>query len=96
MRNIYRTLREWADHYEPAAARALAAAFFQILVVAGVALGNWPAVVDAVLGFLALAATLLAGKSIRDNVVSPATHEADVLRARLAGYSQAKRERFQA
>lgn len=85
-------LREWATYYEPATAKALVAAFFQILMVAGIALGDWPKIIDAVLAFVALAATVLAGRSIRNAVYSPATHEARVNQARLSRFFEGDRE----
>lgn len=70
-------LREWATNYEPAVAAALAAAFFQMLVGLGIVVGDWPAKVDAVLAFVAVLATLVAGKSVRANVFSRATLRGD-------------------
>lgn len=91
MKNLYRTLREWAARYEPATAKALLAAVFQILVVAGISLGNLPQVADAVLAFLALAATVVAGRSIRKSVYSPATHDAGVQVAHARGFNLGRR-----
>lgn len=88
MRSTLRTLREWARDYEPAVARTLAAAVVQILVVAGVSLGNLPQIIDAVLTFVGLAATVLAGRSIRKGVFSPASHEAGIVMARVEGYAK--------
>ena len=89
MRNLMHDLKTWAAAYEPATARTLVLAFMQILVAAGIGLGNLPNVVDAVLAFVAIAATVVAGRSIRNAVYSPATHESRVAVARAAGYSEA-------
>lgn len=72
----YAKVREWATEYEPAVAAVLVAAFFQLLVGLGIAVGDWPAKVDSVLAFLAVLTTLLAGRSIRRRVDSPATRAA--------------------
>lgn len=69
----YAKVREWARDYEPAVAATVVAAFFQMLVGVGIAVGDWPAKVDAVLGFVAVLSTVLAGKSIRSQVTSRAT-----------------------
>lgn len=81
-------LREWARDYEPAVAKSIVTAFLQILVVAGISLGNLPNVIDAVLAFVAVVATLLAGRSIRNSVVSPALHRFAVQEAERSGYSK--------
>lgn len=70
---IYAHIRVWAEDYEPAVARTAAAAVFQLLAGLGIAVGDLPEQVDAVLAFVAIAATLLAGRSIRKRVTSRAT-----------------------
>lgn len=70
---IYARIRAWAEDYEPAVAKTAAAAVFQLLAALGIAVGDLPQQVDAVLAFVAIAATLLAGRSIRKRVESPAT-----------------------
>ena len=81
-------LRVVANWYEPVVARMVVAGFFQMLTTAGIVVGSWPTKVDAVLGFLTLLSTLIAGKSIRGAVVSPATHEARVEIAKIRGFKQ--------
>ena len=68
-------LRKWANDYEPATARAVVAAVVQACAVAGIGLGDLPARADGVLALVGIAATLIAGKSIRSRVTKPATVE---------------------
>lgn len=93
---MWQDIKHWAARYEPAVARTLVAALLQILVVAGIGLGNLPEIVDAVLTFVALAATMLAGRSIRKSVSSPATVEAEKVksffRGRTEGYIDGRRD----
>lgn len=65
----------WAREYEPAVAATLVAAFFQMLVGLGIAVGDWPAKVDAVLAFVAILTTVLAGREIRKRVQPVARSE---------------------
>lgn len=80
-------VREFALWYEPAVAKAIVAAFFQMLLGLGVAVGDFPAKVDAVLAFVTVVTTLVAGKSIRSSVYSPATHRSEVERAEIRARS---------
>ena len=88
MKALARDVRLVANWYEPVVARMIVSGFFQMLTTVGIVVGTWPTKVDAVLGFLTLLSTLLAGKSIRRAVVSPATHEARVEVARIRGFKQ--------
>lgn len=71
--NLFRRVREYARDYEPAVAAAIVAAVFQLLAGLGIAVGDLPEKVDAVLAFLAVAATLVAGRATRARVFSRAT-----------------------
>lgn len=84
--------REWARDYEPATAKALVTAVLQVLIVAGIGLGDWPKVIDAILAAVGVFATVFAGRSIRKSVYSPATHDSEALQARVGGYRQALRD----
>lgn len=83
MRNFFRktieAVHRFATWYEPTIAKAVVAAFFQMLLTVGIAVGDWPAKVDGVLAFVTVVVTLLAGRSIRKSVYSPATHQAEVV-----------------
>lgn len=88
MRDLLADIKQWATDYEPAVAKALVAAALQIFAAAGIGLGDLPAILDAVLGFVAIATTVIAGRSIRGSVYSPATHDGQKQLARIKGYQQ--------
>ena len=87
---ILATVHQWASQYQPAVARTLAAAFFQMLVGLGIVVGDWPDKVNAVLGFVAILTTVLAGRSIKRAVYAPATHHAAVHRAHESGFAKGR------
>lgn len=66
-------IQNLAAGYEPVAAAQLVAAIFTAAAGLGLVLGDLPQQVDAILGFLAVAAPLVAGKVGRDRVVPQAT-----------------------
>lgn len=58
-------LRRWARAYRPAQAKQIALAVLAVLSTAGVTLGDFPSVVDASLGLVALVCVVLGGKRAR-------------------------------
>jgi hypothetical protein len=70
-----------AAGYEPVMARTIVAAFFVMLAGAGIGSGSLPPAVEAVLGFLAIIAPIVAGKLAREKVtpVEPKASQEELL-----------------